>query len=197
MILKKLSITLASSVLTFLFATTVSACDWQKPGCEVPGPEPCGEISIKETCIIQVSQSNNTIANTYISASSDTGDNTISKNTGGLSYMSTGDATTHVGVKVVGGDNYAEVPSCCECSDCTPCDIIGSCDGKGDIKFTSYDVTKVTQKSTTIANTKVKATSDTGGNTISKNTKGFSKLLTGDAFTSVKVKVFGGSNLMY
>ena len=182
-------------MLMFVFATTVSACDWQKPG---DCGDPCGgDISIKETCIVQVSQSNTTIANTYISASSETGDNTVNKNTCGKSSIITGDATTYVGVKVSGGENYAEVPSCCDCSDCTPCDIVGSCDGKGDIKFSSYKLTKVTQKSLTSAKTIVKAKSETGGNTISKNTKSSSKIITGDANTSVKVKVLGGGNFLY
>lgn len=180
----------------FVFtATTFACCGPTPPDCD--GDE-CGNISVTETCITSVIQSNKTVANTIIVADSNTGGNTVCGGTCGASSIVTGDATTLASVKVMGGENYAEVPSCCECPDCTPCDITQLCEGSdANININNLNMTSVSQKSETLANTSINAGSNTGSNKVFKSTRGFNWIKTGEAITSVKVKVFGGSNLLY
>jgi hypothetical protein len=194
--LKKLSASVAAAAMTAaFFAPSVMAADLEISG---NGYASKNTIQVYEKCVTKLSQSNTTVANTFVKASAETGDNSVSKNTGGDSDLVTGDATTMVGVKVMGGDNYAEAPSCCDCKDDSDVLISGNgAKSKNSVKQSSFNMTLLSQKSKTLANTKVFAGSDTGGNKVDKNTGGSSSLKTGDAFTSVKVKVFGGSNLMY
>jgi hypothetical protein len=194
--LKKLSASVASAVMTAaFFAPGVFAADLEISD---NGYGSNNLIQVYEKCVTKLSQSNTTVANTFVKASADTGDNSVSKNTGGDSDMTTGDATTIVGVKVMGGDNYAEPPSCCDCKDEADVEISGNAaKSKNKVKSSSFNLTLLSQKSKTYANTKVIADSDTGGNKVDKNTGGSSSLKTGDAFTKVKVKILGGGNFLY
>lgn len=82
--------------------------------CEIPKDE-CGGGS---GCCSSITQTNKTNVTTSINAGSNTGKNKANKNTGSASVQ-TGNATTTVGVGVIGGTNTAVVQPCCDKGDTT------------------------------------------------------------------------------
>ena len=99
---------------------------------------------------------------------------------------------------VTGGDNTADVPSCCDCQGSDPSAAIteNGADSYNKVEVTDVKVTFASQKTKTYANTGVSATSKTGWNKAKDNTGGPVEVKTGKAKTRVDVLVSGGSNTL-
>lgn len=78
-----------------------------------PTPTPPCDGSGTGCCDTNVTQSNVTKSNTVIVATSNTGGNKVSGNTGGTSNITTKKAKTTVNVTTTGGNNVANVSGCC------------------------------------------------------------------------------------
>ncbi len=196
MTLKKFLSAAATTVLMgAMFAPSVLASELEISG---NGSDSTNKIELTNVCVSGVKQSDKTVANTWVSASSSTGGNTAKDNTGGSTTVDTGDATTKVNVVVTGGDNTADVPSCCDCQGSDPSAAItgNGADSYNKVEVTDVKVTFASQKTKTYANTGVSATSKTGWNKAKDNTGGPVEVKTGKAKTRVDVLVSGGSNTL-
>lgn len=194
--LTKITVGIASSSLIFtMFASTAFAAD---SSIDHNGADSNNTIVVTNTCTDKVSQTSDTSLVADVNASSSTGGNKVTDNTGdGGIDVTTGDATTTVGVSVTGGDNTAVTPSCC-CAQGVAGDPIISANGEdttNTIVTTSTTKHKVKQHSTTSAVLSVTAKSKTGKNKVKNNTgSGSTSLETGDASTTVGIGVTGGNN---
>lgn len=196
MTIQKLLASAASvALLGSMFATSVFASELEISG---NGSDSDNKIKVTDVCVSKVSQYNKTSANTWVTASAQTGGNVASGNTGGDVSVDTGNATTDVTVVVTGGDNKAEVPSCCDCggTDASASITGNGTDSDNKIKVKDVKVTKSRQTSKTYANTWVTAKSKTGRNKAKNNTGGSVEVKTGDGETTVGVEVAGGHNTL-
>jgi len=152
-------------------------------------------VKIVDESSTGVLQGNATIVVTVAEVKSDSGDNTASKNTGGDTTGKTGDASSLLKVSVEGGSNEASLPEPCGCPDSNVVKIKDNgykSDNKVVIKDSSS--TFVGQGNLTGVLTLAKVASDTGDNKANANTGGNTKIKTGKASSTLKVKVTGSSN---
>lgn len=149
---------------------------------------------------VMVNQSNEAVVTTTVSAVSSTGGLKADKNTGSNTSVtqSTGDATTAVGVTVVGGDNSATVGNECGCV----APVTVTVKNNGASSKNSVMVGGKSEKLGTVLKQKGKLTvgtvlsvvAKTGKVTANKNTGASVDQTTGDASTTVEVGVQSGSN---
>ena len=140
-----------------------------------------------------VTQENVANITNNVQASSNTGDNTANKNTGGEVEISTGDATTVVSVENTVNSNTAEIDGCCEMD----VDVViagNGADSKNNARLKLENETGVVQNNYANIKNNVNATSDTGGNEANKNTGGDVHISTGDAATAVSILNTANSN---
>ncbi len=142
-------------------------------------------------------QSNTTVANTVVMANTSTGGNTSALNTGGGNVVTSGPATTNVGVGV-GGSSNTIAPSMCGCANAnggSNANIVGNGAFSVNGVFVNKSNTSVvSQSNTTLADTGVFTNTTTGGNSSVLNTGGGSSVMSGPATTNVGVVVTGSQN---
>src|SRR3989344_5068655 len=73
-------------------------------------------ITINNSCSVNVTQNNTTNVDVNISTNLSTGGNQANNNTGGNVTVTSGNATSDVNITVGGSSNWADVPSCCDCT---------------------------------------------------------------------------------
>lgn len=145
-----------------------------------------------------VSQSNVATINNSIAVSSNTGDNSASRNTGGDVKVNTGDSGVKVGIENFANQNSAKVDDCCKVGGNTS--VANS--GNGDSSYN--DATLNATKSTVLGQTNyanianaVEVQSNTGGNEADKNTgNGFNSgvsVTTGDSLVG-PIKITNNAN---
>lgn len=159
-----------------------------------------------------VTQTNTTTVVTQVNATANTGGNHANGNTGGDVTINTGDAANAVTVDVTGGSNSAVLPDACGCDGDVSVTIarngahsdntvnIGSgvwnC-GCLTLFGLSTTGTTVKQKNNTSVGTSVTVKAKTGKNKANNNTRGNTRVRTGNAANSVSVTVTGSSNDLY
>ena len=153
-------------------------------------------VTTNKSC--NVSQSTKTSVVADLSASSNSGGNTATGNTGdGGVTIDTGTATSTVLMTITGGSNTADDPCCCAQA-VSPSDRLIKDNGK-DSSNTILDTTASTmstsQKSKTEVLAALRARSRSGKNKASNNTgTGLVEVLTGNTTSSSTLGVSGGSN---
>lgn len=141
-----------------------------------------------------VNQTNNTVVSTNVSAKSNTVGNTVKNNTGGSSTVTTGNATTKVGVTVGGSTNSATLPNC-DCDKDTTVDVNhNGAKSKNGVVLLQSNKLKVSQNNNALVLTNVDAKANTGKNKAKGNTDGDTSVTSGHANTEVTVGVTGASN---
>lgn len=194
--LTKFSVGLATSGLIFtMFASTAFAADSSVDG---NGAGSNNTIVVTNTCTSKLSQNSNTEVVAQVNASSSTGGNSITGNTGeGDNSIESGSADTTVGIAVTGGNNTSVTPSCC-CNTSVAGDPIISGNGVNTtnvIVNTNTTKQKTKQSSTTSAVLGVNVHSKTGKNKVKNNTgSGDTNLVSGSTSTTVGLGVTGGGN---
>lgn len=151
-------------------------------------------VNLSSTSVTQV---NGTTAITGVNAGSNTGGNKSSFNVGGTNTVTSGTATTSVGV-TVGGSTNTNTGSSCGCGANNSTNTAGI-SGTGAFSYNKIVVVNgstntVEQGNETVAVTQVNASSDTGGNSSSFNVGSGSSITSGTATTGVSVMVGGSSN---
>ncbi len=195
MILKKLGTVVATAALFGSVMAPAAFADTNTIQANGAGSD--NKIETENKTETTVTQSNTTTAQTTIVASSNTGGNHASYNTGGDVSIETGKAVTKVGVTVTGGNNTATVNDC-GCPEGTDDNTIkkNGADSDNTIKNKNTKKTSVGQVGATVAGTGVEAISDTGYNKAKKNTDGSTSVKTKKSKTSVNVVVTGGHNTL-
>ena len=163
------------------------------------GSNSINTVQVKEKCTQKVSQSNSTTANVVLGLSGNTGGNTANDNTGAGVSITTGNVTNTAVVTVAGGDNTAEVPSCCCGEENGTNDVLVS--GNGTNSINTVRVKKV-KKSRTKQRNRIQATvvgsltGTTGDNSSNDNTGGTVEHDTGNVTNEAIIDVSGGSNTL-
>lgn len=143
-----------------------------------------------------VGQSSVTSVSNVVTTTANTGGNSASRNTGGSSDVTTGNAVNNVTITTVGGDNTATVEPC-DCDD--PANTI-TVRGNGNKSMTTVNdfglhLALVGQNSQTQVGNVVTTKAKTGNNKANKNTgKGSKSVTTGNARNTVSIRTVGGSN---
>lgn len=128
-----------------------------------------------------VTQSNNADIQNNVSISTNSGNNTASKNTGGDTSITTGDANVSSSVSNSANSNVAAV-GCGTCAGNTDVKIAGNgADSRNDVDLGLSNTTVVTQVNTADVTNKVNIDAKTGKNTAKDNTGGDVSITTGDA----------------
>lgn len=194
MILKKLgAIAATAALMGSVMAPTAAFADTNT--IELNGAGSHNVIESENKTETSVEQSNATVANTIVVASSNSGGNSVKGNTGGDSSVSTGKSSTNVNVSVTGGNNVANVDGCgCPEGDTENVISENGADSDNKIKDKTSNKTTVGQGNATVANTGAFAFSNTGFNKVKNNTGGSSSVETKKSKTKVTVTVKGGHN---
>jgi hypothetical protein len=128
-----------------------------------------------------VTQTNTANISNNVSVTSNTGGNKANSNTGGDVSVSTGNATSNVGISNTANSNAADV-SGCNCSGDVNATISGNgANSKNDLKLETESKTWVTQNNTANVSNNVDAYLTTGKNEANKNTGGGVSIETGNA----------------
>lgn len=194
MIIKKLGTAIATAALLgSVMAPAAAFADTNTV--QGNGADSVNKIETENKTETTVSQTNTTVAGTFIVASSNSGGNSASYNTGGDVSIETGKAVTKVGVTVTGGNNEATIADCgCPEGDDENTIKNNGADSYNSVKNKKSKKTNVGQSGETAALTGAFAFSDSGNNKSNKNTDGSTSVKTKTSKTSVKVAVTGGNN---
>lgn len=155
-------------------------------------------VTLSNSNTTSVSQSNVMSVSTTVNSSANTGGNQANENTGGDVTVTSGNASSTVGVSVTGGDNSATVTPC-GCDPVNPSvSITGNGkDSKNKVKNTNSNTLSVGQAGVLSVGTTVGSKAKTGKNKANGNTGGGSVSVTsGGATSNVGVEVTGGSNTL-
>ena len=133
-----------------------------------------------------VTQNNTANITNNVNVSADTGKNDANKNTGGDVDITTGNASTTVGVSNTANANVADVNGCCST------DLNVKISGNGaksdnDANVKVANDTRVTQNNRARVENDVYVDADTGKNDANSNTGGSVSITTGNADTTVAV----------
>lgn len=157
------------------------------------GADSTSTVKLENTGATYVAQDNTAVVTNDIHTSSNTGENTASKNTGGGVTVMTGDASTDVKVANVLNTNTASV-NCCSAQGV---DVLVSGNGADTANkvevATGKDISVYQDNLATVKND-VSAKTETGDNSAYKNTGGDVVVVTGDAKTSVDIATTANSN---
>lgn len=142
----------------------------------------------------QVTQNNTANITNNVNVSADTGKNDANKNTGGDVDITTGNATTTVGVSNTANANVADVNGCCVG------DLNVTISGNGAKSDNEANVgvansTWVSQNNYAKIKNNVDVDSDTGKNDANANTGGSVSITTGNADTNVAVSNTANKNI--
>ena len=142
----------------------------------------------------QVTQNNTANITNNVNVSADTGANDANKNTGGDVDITTGNATTTVGVSNTANSNVADVNGCC------PSDLNVKISGNGaksdnDANVAVKNSTWVDQNNYAKIKNNVDVDSDTGKNDANGNTGGSVSITTGNSSSDVAVSNTANKNV--
>jgi hypothetical protein len=192
--MNKILVTVSLSVGTFFLAgSSVLAATATIEG---NGAKSHNTVSVSSTCISKSYQTNVSSISNSVVVGANTGDNSISKNVGGSSAITTGDVTQTVDITNNAGVNMLDAQDpCCSCS--TPGDTLISENGYGSKNKATSSQKKTSKQSQTnvsqIGNGVVVG-GNTGGNKSDKNVKGNKEISTGMVDTLVTITNNTGLN---
>lgn len=143
-----------------------------------------------------VTQSNTSNVTLNVTSKAETGGNKANGNTGGSTSIDTGNASSTVGVLVVGGVNAAHVEGC-GCEEDTTIKVTNN-GKKTNNNATVTDTKKktATQTSSSTVSGNVKSKAKTGKNKAKNNTSGDVDVKTGKSDSSTLVEVVNPINLL-
>lgn len=160
------------------------------------GASSTNHITVTDTQTTSVTQSNSTEIMNGVQASSSSGGNQMSGNTGGTSSLTTGDVSTTVSVTNTAGNNVAN-PGCgCAQPGSLMVDISGNGKKSNNTSTTTMGSTSsLGQVNQTGFMNMLKVSSSSGKNKIKNSTGTGSSLITGGGMTTVTVQNTAGQNL--
>jgi hypothetical protein len=179
-----------SAMMFQVLVTPASAISLEISG---NGVEADNDVVIETEHKTEVNQSNEFNVDNNINASASTGGNEANRNTGGDASVSTGDATSTVGVSNAGNTNEALVDCC---SSAQNVDILISENGDSTdnkVKLENENKIEVNQDNESNVDNKIKNNASTGWNDANRNTGGSVSVTTGAA--TVATAVFNGGNI--
>ena len=143
-----------------------------------------------------VNQTNTALVTNTVSSNASTGNNTASFNNGGNTGISTGNATTNVGVSNALNVNSASV-GCCVAGGNTNVTISDNhVSTTNTANVTNANTTVLGQTNLAVVGNVVGANSSTGNNTSSFNNGGNTAISTGNASTTVDVATAANANVV-
>lgn len=151
------------------------------------------EIEVKTQTSTTVVQNNNAVVSNKVVTGSSTGGNSVSKNTGGDSSVTTGDADARVNITNKLNSNSASI-DCCKADDLSAIISGNGADSENEIEVKQKSATGIYQDNKAEVENVVLADTDTGDNKADKNTNGDVTVTTGDADTRVGVSTTANSN---
>jgi len=188
---KKIFATLSlSAMMLNLAVVPASAMEFIVEG---NGVESDNDVIIHTEQETTVSQENEFNAENNINASASTGGNDANRNTGGDASVSTGDATSNVGVANAGNTNEAVVDCCTSAQNA---DVLISENGDStDNKVVLHNDNKVAvnQQNKSNVENNINNSASTGWNDANRNTGGSVEITTGTA--AATTTVFNGGNV--
>jgi len=189
---KKIASAVAAGAIMFNVALPVLA---QSTSLVVTGngADSDNDVNLTQVSTTTVVQNNVANISNDVDADSDTGGNDANYNTGGAVAISTGDASTGVGISNTANTNTAVVEGCCE----TDVDVELSGNGynsNNTANLTLVNSTDVFQENYAKIKNEVDADSDTGDNDANYNTGGPVSISTGDADTVVLIENTANAN---
>ena len=141
-----------------------------------------------------VSQSNDFSASNDINTNASTGGNSSDRNTGGSASISTGDATTFVGVSNSGNSNEASVDCCAANQDV---DVLISGNGAGsdnNVELGNENNVQLFQNNESRIRNEIDNDAKTGHNSADRNTGGDVEITTGNAVALTSILNGGNVN---
>lgn len=195
-------VSVAVSTVTLLFGSFTTSLFAEDLTISGNGNKSTNTIIYNNTSDCKVEQETNTLVLASVSATSSTGGNKISGNTGaGDKTIDTGSATSTASLTVSGGNNSMSNPCCCQPNSETngsSVDISGN--GKKSTNKVTVDKSTsstIEQESFTGVFAKVKAKSRTGRNKVKDNTgAGNVGVTTNSAESTSTLDVKGGTNTL-
>lgn len=188
----------AASAGSILAATLLPSAAFASTTVDVnnTGADSVNKVDISNVNKTTVEQKNVTNVTTVVTASANTGGNSVSKNTGGDSSVETGKASNSVSVGVGGSSNTADVAPC-GCDEDTDVTVEKTgADSKNKVNVKNKNKLSVKQKNYTTVTTVATLKANTGKNKVKKNTGEGSSVKTDDADNMVEVGVEGGDNTL-
>lgn len=159
------------------------------------GADSKNDVNFNYTTTTTVSQSNNVSVNNKVNQDANTGNNSVSKNTGADIDVQTGDVTQTAEIATVAGANSAVVESCgCDLDLVVAIEKNGA-DTKNDVDFKLQSGKQLFQTNYVDVQNKVDQDANTGNNEIDKNTGGDIELTTGDVDQAVSLATEAGLNV--
>lgn len=158
------------------------------------GAESDNTVKVSSEQNTVVSQNNDTSISNNINANANTGGNNADRNTGGNVEVSTGNATSYVGVSNTAGSNQAEVDCCAAQQDV---DVLVSGNGyksDNDVKLNNSNNVQLFQENSTNIKNKINNDAKTGHNSADRNTGGSVEITTGNAVALTSVLNGGNVN---
>ncbi len=137
------------------------------------GVDSTNSTTVNKNNSTTVNQSNSAAINNSIAVSTNTGNNTANRNTGGSVNVESGDATTVVQIENMANSNKAHVLGCCGAAGSTTVTNQGNGDSSSnDSLLNSSNSTALGQVNNAEIFNSVLVNSNTGGNDASRNTGG-------------------------
>lgn len=152
-------------------------------------------VKVENKQSTEVKQSNQATVSNVVGLTANTGGNNASKNTGGDTKVTSGDVVAGVSIETNVNVNKADVDACCDEDSDTNIDVTGN-GAKSDSKVETKKETKteLEQKNKAQVGNAVGAELETGDNKADKNTKGNTKIVSGDIVAGIEVVTKGNSN---
>lgn len=151
-------------------------------------------ISSTSTNTTTVSQNNTANVSNTVNSSSNTGDNTASKNTGGDTAVLTGDASTRTSIDNMLNSNSATT-ACCNAGD-TNVSLRGNgADSVSSVQADLNNAKTIVQGNTANVANNVSSDANSGYNRANENTGGNTTVMTGNAGTRTGVTTNANSNV--
>ncbi len=153
------------------------------------------DVDLEFTSETAIAQENDVKIENKVNLDANTGDNTVSKNTGGSIDVTTGSVDQHVDIDNAAGANSAVVETC-NCDE--DVEIIVSkngADSEIDVDYTRETTVDLIQENDVDVENDVNLDAETGDNKVTKNTGGDLRLETGDVDQDVKISTEAGANV--
>lgn len=154
------------------------------------------KVKVKNVKVTTVAQSNKQKVANVVNSKANSGKNKSSFNTGGVSAVGSGPATSTVNVTVGGNANTANLDSDCDCVNGITNTTVGENGAFSDntVKVTNANVLTVLQSNVSKVWNVVSSVANSGNNSSSFNTGDGSVVETSEASSTVNVTVNGSSN---
>lgn len=152
-------------------------------------------VKVSNSNATYVGQSNSSVVVNTVTSSANSGGNKSNFNVGGVSYVSTGKATSNVGIVVGGSTNTATVETC-DCDEDVTVDVKGNgAFSHNKVKVSNKNWFKSFQANVTNVFNGVNSKAKTGDNSSNFNV-GDSVVESGASNSTVVVEVEGSSNTL-